>query len=130
METGIQIACSIQLTVFGIAHLFRPQVLIEFYSALNSKGEAGVVVLALLSLFSGSFLVAFHNIWAGIPMLLTLVGWSQLIKGTLYLLFPSLGLRFISKVTPQRSNAFRLPAIPLLGVAAALVWHLANLPAR
>lgn len=95
METGLQIACCIQLAVLGIAHLLRPGVLVEFYSVLNAKGEAGVVFIALQSLFSGSFLVAFHNVWTGIPIVLTLVGWSQLAKGTAYLPIPSLGLRFI-----------------------------------
>lgn len=128
METGLQITCCIQLAVLGVAHLLRPGVLIDFYSVLNAKGEAGVVFIALLSLFSGSFLVAFHNVWTGIPIVLTLVGWSQLVKGTAYLLFPSLGLRFISKVTADRANQFRIPGIPLIAIAAALAWHLMNSP--
>ena len=123
METGLQVAVSIQCSVFGVAHLLRPGVLIQFYGVLASKGEAGVVFIALLSLLSGSVIVAFHNVWTGLPIVLTLVGWSQLLKGTSYLLFPSLGLRFISRVTPDRQNAFRLPGIPLLVVAALLAWH-------
>jgi len=123
MEIGLQIAFAIQLAVFGLAHLFRPRPLVQFYGVLASKGEAGVIFIALLSLITGSFLVAFHNVWTGIPIILTVFGWAQLVKGTAYLLFPAFGLRQFARVTPERTDLFRLPGIPLLGMSAMLAWH-------
>ena len=123
METGLQIAFAIQLAVLGAAHLLRPVALMQFHSVLSSKGEAGVIFIALLSLVTGSLLVAFHNVWTGIPILLTIFGWAQLLKGTIYFLFPSFGLRQIARVTPERTNLFRLPGVPLLVIAALLAWH-------
>ena len=126
METGLQIAFAIQFAVFGAAHLLRPGPLVQFYTVLASKGEAGVVCIALLSLCTGSLLVAFHNVWTGIPIVLTVFGWANLVKGTAYILVPSLGLRQISRVTPQHENLFRLPGIPLIVFAALLAWHAAR----
>lgn len=123
METEIQVAIAIQLAIFGVAHLFRPAALIQFHGVLRSKGEAGVIFIALLSLITGSFLVAFHNVWSGLPIILTIFGWAQLLKGTAYLLFPSLGLRLLERVTPEKTNLFRLPGIPLIIVAALLACH-------
>lgn len=107
MEKQIQLAFAIQLAVYGIAHLIRPGPLVAFYQMLASKKEPGVICIALLSLITGSFLVAFHNIWTGLPVLLTIFGWAQLVKGVLYMLIPSMGLRFFERVTPDRINHFR-----------------------
>ena len=41
----------------------------------------------------GSFIVAFHNIWGGVPTILTVCGWAALAKGAVYLLFPELGVK-------------------------------------
>jgi uncharacterized protein YjeT (DUF2065 family) len=124
IESALQLAFAIQLGVFGIAHLLRPGPLIQFYEVLTAKGAAGVVFIALLSLVTGSLLVAFHNVWSGLPILLTLFGWAQLVKGIAYLLFPAVALRQFQKVTPERTNQFRLPGIPLLVISGLLLWHL------
>ena len=123
METGLQIAFAIEFAVLGAAHLLRPAALVQFHGVLTSKGEAGVIFIAILSLATGSFLVAFHNVWTGLPIILTIFGWGQLLKGTAYFLFPSFGLRQLARVTPQRTNLFRLPGIPLMVVAGLLAWH-------
>jgi len=124
MQTCLQIAFAIQFAVFGLAHLLRPEPLIQFFGYLRARGEAGVVFIALPTVITGSLLVAFHNVWSGIPILVTLYGWAQLFKGTLYLFFPSYALRLLARVTPENRTFFRLPGIPLLIMAALLVWHL------
>src|SRR5262245_16040124 len=126
MQTGLQIAFTVQFVIFGIAHLLRPEPLIQFFGVLRAKGEAGVVFIALLSVIMGSLVVGLHNVWSGIPVVLTIVGWAQLVKGTIYLLFPSVGLRQFERVTPERTTLFRLPGIVLLVMAALLAWHLAT----
>lgn len=124
MATEIEIAFAIQFAVLGLAHLIQPGPLISFYQLLASKNDAGVISIALLSLITGSFLVAFHNIWTGLPILLTVFGWAQLAKGVLYLLIPSIGLRLFERVTPDRINHFRWPGIPLVVISGLLAWHL------
>src|SRR5205085_10978560 len=100
-----------------------PVPLIQLYEVLRAKGEAGVIFMALPTVVIGSFLGAFHNVWSGIPIVLTMYGWAHVLKGTIYLLFPSFGLRQFARVTPERTKLFRLPGIPLLAMSAALAWH-------
>lgn len=123
METGLEIAFAIQLIVLGLAHLLRPEPMVQYYQHLQQQGEGGVFSLALLSLVTGSLVVAFHNVWTGWGVLLTIFGWCQLIKGTAYLLFPKFGLRQIRRVTPEKTKMFRLPGIPLLVIGLGLAWH-------
>lgn len=126
MHTNLQIAFAIQFAIFGLSHLVQPGPLIQFFAWLRSKGEAGVIFIALPTVILGSFVVAFHNVWSGIPILLTLFGWAQILKGTIYLFIPSYGLRLLARVTPERTNLFRLPGIPFLVIAALLAWHVAQ----
>lgn len=121
IQRAIQLAFAIQFAVFGLVHLLRPEPLVAFYQVLQRQQKGGVVVIALMSVVTGAFLVAFHNVWSGPPMVLTITGWLQLLKGTVYFLFPEFGLRQINRVTPERVNWFRWPGVPLLVVAGVLV---------
>lgn len=44
---------------------------------------------ALMALFFGTLIVLFHNIWVqDWPVLITLIGWIGMVKGTIILIFP------------------------------------------
>ncbi|MBD3327761.1 hypothetical protein GF340_00480 [Candidatus Peregrinibacteria bacterium] len=44
---------------------------------------------ALMALFFGTLIVLFHNIWVqNWPVLITLIGWIGMLKGTIILIFP------------------------------------------
>src|SRR3954467_3715120 len=93
MEHAVQIYAIINLTVIGISHVVRPRVWVDFFVVLRDRGEAGVFAVALFKLIFGSIIVAFHNVWSGIPLVLTALGWANVIKALLYLTFPVIGLR-------------------------------------
>ena len=93
MERAIQIYAIINLTVIGISHVVRPRVWVDFFVFLRERGEAGVFAVAVLNLIFGSIIVAFHNVWSGIPMMLTVLGWANVCKSLLYFTFPAFGLR-------------------------------------
>lgn len=77
MERAIQIFAAINFAVLGLSHVLQPRVWVDFFAWLRERGEAGVVANAFLSLIFGSIVVAFHNVWSGIPLALTLVGWAR-----------------------------------------------------
>ena len=43
-------------------------------------GTTGAFADGFLHLGPASIIIAFHNVWSGIPVLLTLLGWSFLIS--------------------------------------------------
>jgi len=65
------------LLVIGLSHVAQPRAWVEFFVWLRGKGHAGVFVNGFLSLGFGSFIVAFHNVWNGLPVILTLLGWGK-----------------------------------------------------
>ena len=81
MKTGIEIFAALNFAVIGLSHLLQPQVWVAYFTWLRSKGKVGALVNGLHSLAFGSLIVAFHNVWQGLPMLLTIIGWAQVLKG-------------------------------------------------
>ena len=43
---------------------------------LHSKGEVRSFLNALLHFPLGVLIVSFHNVWHGLPVVLTLIGWG------------------------------------------------------
>lgn len=122
MERAIEIFAGIQFLVIGLSHLVQPRVWVEFFTWLRGKGYAGVFVNGFLSLGFGSIIVAFHNVWNGLPMVLTLIGWAQVIKGLLSFVWPQLGMRGLQRVAPERAGEFRVGGVLFLALAVLMAY--------
>ena len=123
MERAIQIYAIINFVVIGLSHVLRPRAWVDFFVFLRERGEAGVFATAFLSLIFGSIVVAFHNVWSGIPLVLTLVGWAQVLKALIYFAFPAFGLRRHQIPTYERAWIFIPPGALFLVLAALLGYH-------
>ena len=123
MEHHVQIYAIINLTVIGLSHVVRPRVWVDFFAFLRERGEAGVFVVALLNLIFGSIIVAFHNVWSGIPLVLTVLGWASVAKALLYFIFPAIGLRRFQSLSREKANLVVVGGILFLLLAAVLGYH-------
>jgi len=54
----------------------------------------------------GVIIVAFHNVWHGLPIVVTIMGWGFLLKSILYLTYPTHGMRMLARVSVERSWEF------------------------
>jgi hypothetical protein len=124
VERAIEVYAVINFAVIGISHAVQPRAWVEFFVSLRERGEAGVFATAFLSLLFGSLVVAFHNVWSGIPVLLTLVGWAQVVKALVYFTFPAFGLRKLQIPSHERAHLFVAPGVLFLVLAAVLGYHL------
>jgi hypothetical protein len=126
MERAIEQLAAIQFAVIGLSHVFAPRAWAEFFIKLRDDGHAGVFWVAFMSLWFGSIVAAFHNVWSGIPMVLTVVGWAQVIKGLVYYVAPGVAIRRMEIVTLDRAHIFVYPGVALVGLAGLLAYHLAT----
>src|SRR5262245_23224504 len=117
MERSVEVLAAILFGVIGLSHVLQPRAWVEFFILLRGKGEAGVFVDGFLNLSAGAFIVAFHRVWSGIPVVLTLIGWALLIKGVMRFCAPRLALRMIARVSMERRWEFQLAGAALLIVA-------------
>ena len=125
LERAVELFAVIHLGTTGLSHILAPKAWARFFIWLRSKGEPGVFCVAFLSLGFGSIIAAFHPVWSGLPLVLTLLGWAQVAKGLVYFAFPGFGLRKLEFVTLERARMFVYAGFLLLAVAALLIYHLA-----
>src|SRR5690349_4837381 len=81
MELAIQKLAALNMLVMGLSHVFQHRVWAEFFIHWREKGAVGVFYNAILHFAFGSLIVAFHNVWYCIPVVLTLAGWAWTMKG-------------------------------------------------
>ena len=124
MEAAIERLVALLCLVFGISHIVQPRAWAEFFISCRGKGETGVFYIALLHLPIGAFIVAFHNIWHGVPAIVTVLGWGWTVKGALYLCYPKHGLRMMAVVSVERAWHFVVGGVLLVLVAALIAYSL------
>jgi hypothetical protein len=120
---AIELFAAINFTVIGLSHLLQPGGWVEFFVWLRGKGHAGVFVNGMLSLTFGSIVVAFHNVWTGLPVVLTIVGWVHVTKGLVIMAAPQLGMRGLERPSMERTGEMKGAGLGLLALAAVM-WYL------
>ena len=108
MEEAIEKLAMIGFFVTGISHVCRPRLWAQFFIDLRTKGEIGSFINALIHFPMGALIVAFHNVWHGAATVLTLIGYSLLLKSLIYFVFPEIGLKGLGRVSLERSREFVL----------------------
>ncbi len=124
MEQAIEIFAAINFLVIGLSHVFQHRVWAEFYILLHRQGRPGAFANGFLSLITGTLIVAFHNVWSGIPVILTVLGWTFVLKAGLIFIVPNLGLRSMARIRPDNSSIFVIPGVVFVVVAIALGFSL------
>ena len=122
MERSVEILAIILFGVFGLSHILQPKVWAEFFILLRGKGEAGAFVDGFLNLPLAGVIIGFHNIWSGIPLALTLVGWGLLVKGLIRFCAPKQALRIMARVSLERSWEFQVAGAGLVVLASLLSY--------
>ena len=122
MERSVEVLAVILSAVMGLSHILQPKAWAEFFILLRGKGEAGAFVEGFLNLSLAGVIIGFHNVWSGIPAVLTLVGWCLLIKSLIRFCVPQVALRMMARVSVDRSWEFQVAGAGLV-VLAGLVGY-------
>ena len=128
MEVAIQKLAIVSFFVVGLSHIFQPRVWAQFFIYLRSKSEIGSFINAFIHLPLGALIVAFHNVWQGIPTVLTLLGYGWVLKSFIYFVLPSYGLKSMSRVSAEKSKGFIVAGTVMVGIGGLLLFSLANRP--
>ena len=124
MEEAIEKLAVISFFLIGISHIFQPKVWVDFFIGIREKGEVGAFINAFIHFPLGVLVVAFHNVWNGIPMILTVMGYGLLLKGFINFVFPKFGLKTLEQVSPEKSWGFVAAGVFLVGIALLLLYSL------
>ncbi len=121
MQRAVQIYAAVQFIVIGLSHIVQRRAWAEFFIQLRSLGRTGVFLNGFLSLMFGSIIVAFHNVWTGLPVVLTVIGWAQIVKAFVSFVFPEIGARGINRVSVERDWEFAVGGVMFLALAALMI---------
>ncbi|MBA3765880.1 MAG: hypothetical protein H0W99_02615 [Acidobacteria bacterium] len=124
MELAITKLAIICFFVTGLSHIFQPRVWAQLFMEMRSKGEAGSFLNALLHFPLGVLIVSFHNVWYGIPIVLTLIGWGLVLKSLIYFIFPGHGMYMLGRVSIERSWEFIVAGFFSIGISGLLLFSL------
>ena len=122
MEQAAQIFAAVQLFVMGLSHALQPRAWVDFFVWLRGKGHNGVFINGFLSLSFGAIIVAFHNVWSGLPVVLTLLGWMQIVKAVMIFVRPQWGMRSLERVSPERTSDFVIMGVVFIGLSGLFAY--------
>ena len=128
MEVAIQKLAIVSFFIIGLSHIFQPRVWAQFFIDIRSKGEIGSFINAFIHFPLGALIVAFHNVWEGIPTVLTLMGYAWVLKSLIYFVLPSHGLKSMSRVSLEKSWQFIIAGVVMLGIGGLLLFSLVSRP--
>ena len=124
MELAIQKLVALSCFIVGLSHILQPRTWAQLFIGWREKGDVGVFYTGLLHFVFGVLIAAFHNVWSGIPLLVTLLGWAWTLKGLLYLCWPAIGRRSLARVSLDRAHEFVIAGVVLVLIALVIGWSL------
>ena len=124
MELAVTKLAIICFFVTGMSHIVQPRVWAKFFMDMYAKGDVGSFLNALLHFPLGVVIVSFHNVWSGLPIVLTLIGWGLVIKSFIYFVFPSYASKMLARVSMERAWEFVIAGIFSVAISALLTYTL------
>ena len=122
MEKAVELFAAVSFLIIGLSHAIQPRAWVAFFQALAARGAPGAFFEGFLLLNFGAIIVAFHNVWEGPALVLTLVGWAQVFKGAVRFLAPGLALRIMARASPERAWHFQVAGVFSLILSGFLFW--------
>jgi hypothetical protein len=126
LARAVEIYAAVHFTVIGISHLIQPRVWIDLFVRLRELGHVGVFLNGFLSLIFGSIIVAFHDIWLWPSVILTLIGWAQIVKALISFCAPALAMRSLNRVSIDRAWEMQFAGAVFLGLAVWLALRIVS----
>ena len=122
MEEAIRVFAAVNFLTMGLSHIFQHRAWAEFFAYLHQQGRPGAFANGFLSLFTGSVIVAFHNVWGGWPTVLTVLGWLFVLKAVFIFIFPDAGLRSMAHIRPENSRVAIVPGVMFVIIGITLAY--------
>ena len=124
MEVAVTRLAIVCFFVVGVSHIVQPRVWMQFFNYLHSLGEVGSLLNALMHFPLGVLIVSFHNVWHGLPIVLTLIGWGLVLKSFFYFVFPRQGSKVLARVSTERSWECVVAGVFSLCISGLLMFSL------
>jgi len=121
-------------TSYFLAKLIGPVFLVAGLSVLISRqrmrrlgrefidSEALIFLSGIITLPVGLAIVIVHNVWAGWPVIITIIGWLAVLAGIARMLAFD-GIRSIGRAMLDKTSLFAVPAAIMAALGAYLAYQ-------
>lgn len=120
--TGIERLTALAFIITGLSHIAAPRAWARFFIDMREKGEVAGFYNAFVHIPLGLLILAFHPVWSGPGLLVTLIGCALTLKGTLHFLWPALAQRGLAHISEERAWQFRVAGVPAVGLGLVIGW--------
>lgn len=122
MKTSVQMLVAVSYFVIGVSHIAQPRAWAESFIALREQGKTGAFVNGIIHFPLGPLIVSFHNVWTWPEVVLTVVGWSLVLKAFLIFVHPRHAMRTLARVATERAWGFAVAGVFAVGLAGFCVY--------
>jgi uncharacterized protein YjeT (DUF2065 family) len=122
MEAAIERLAALAFFLNGLSHIAAPGAWARLFIAMRERGDMGGLMNAYLHFPIGILILAFHPVWSGPGLIVTLIGCALTLKGVLYLMWPRLALRSLAHVSEERAGRFRIAGLFSLLLGGLCAW--------
>lgn len=124
LTRAVEIYAAVHFAVMGLSHVLQPRVWVQFFLLLRAQRHVGVFLNGFMSLVFGAVIVGFRDVWSDAGIILTLVGWAQIVKALISFCAPALAMRSLDRVSAERAWEFQVTGAVFLALAAWLLVRL------
>lgn len=123
MEPAIERLAALAFLVTGLSHLLAPRAWVRFFERVEAQGEAAGIWNGLLHLPLGLVVAAFHPVWEGPGLVVTLIGWALVLKAAGQMCWPALARRSLAMATGERGVArCRVAGAAAVAIGLGIGW--------
>lgn len=120
MENAVAFMAAVGYLTLGLSLIFRSHDWSVWLKRIREAGKPASLAIGLTHVIAGTFIVAFHWIWAGLTILLTLMGAKAIFEGVIYMLFPGFMIAMLKWLEPH--HRLILPLSGVIAVCLSLVF--------
>ncbi len=123
MEAAVERFAAIAFLLTSLSHIAAPRAWAEFFIRLAEQGRAGSLANGFVHIPIGIVVVAFHPVWSGPGIGLTLIGWALPLKSAIYFTFTDWGAAQLRRrVSLERAWEFRVAGIAAIPLGLYCLW--------
>jgi uncharacterized protein YjeT (DUF2065 family) len=123
METAVERLAALVFLVTGLSHLLAPRAWARLFAAFEAQGEAAGILNGLLHLPLGLAIAAFHPVWQGPGLAVTLIGWALVAKSAAQMGWPGLARRSLAMAAGERGVArLRIAGAAGVAIGSGIAW--------
>lgn len=128
MEYAIELMVGICFLVLGLSIFLRTHDWIGWVGHIKQQGRNASLVLGVVNLLLGSFILAFHWVWEGLAMIVTIFGVLFTFRSVILLLCPGFLPKMLECLTPRLNGVFKLAGVivTLIGAIVLYDWNMST----